>query len=57
LYAHAIEHEGCEEGKDTTKHRAHESVACNGRGGEHEVGIDDVVEKRKEDREDAETGE
>jgi len=56
LDSHTVEHEGCEQWEDSTKHGPHEGVCCNSGSGKHEVRVDDVIEKREEDREDSEAG-
>lgn len=57
LDAHAVEHVGGEEGEDGAETGAQKGVCGQGGGGEHEVGVYDVIEEGEEDAEDAEAGE
>jgi hypothetical protein len=57
LDSHTVEHLASKERETSTAERSKECVACDGRSGEHEVRVDEVVESLEEDRHEAETGE
>jgi len=54
LYTHPVEHLCREQRKDTAKNGPHKRIRCDRRGGKHQVRIDNVVQQRQENTEDAE---